>query len=294
MSGGPTARTRIYAVLGHPVDHSLSPTIQNAAFRACGRDALYVALDVPPERLGEALRGLHAAGVSGLNLTTPLKEAAWPHLAGATEEARRVRAVNTLRWEPAGWKGHATDGEGFGDWIGSLRVEVEGARVLLLGAGGAARSIAPWLASMKAAAIQILSRDGARARALERDLASMPATPATRGPAIRSGSLGDSPAADPGGAWDLLIRALASDAIGSDEARWWDTLRPDARVLELNYGARAQASRSRATRDGRPFEDGLGLLLHQGARSFEFWTGDRAPLDAMRAALRAASKSESE
>ena len=289
MSGGPTARTRVYAVLGHPVDHSLSPTMQNAAFRASGQDAAYVALDVPPERLGDALRGLHAAGVAGLNLTTPLKEAAWPYLAGASEEAARMRTVNTLRWERGGWMGHATDGEGFGDWIGALRVPVRGARVLLLGAGGAARSIAPWLLSMEPAAIQVLSRDGGHARALAEDVGSARAK-GTRGVAVRPGSFDDSPAIDPAGAFDLLIRALASDAIGAEEARWWDTLRPDAPALELNYGARAAASRSRAKRDGRPFEDGIGLLLHQGARSFEFWTGTAAPIGVMRAALRTASE----
>src|SRR5262249_46660543 len=147
MSGVPAAGTTVYAVLGHPVEHSLSPPMQNAAFRGTGRDALYVALDVLPERLSDTLRILHAAGVMGLNLTAPLKEAAWPHLAGATEEAERVRAVNTLRWEAGGWMGDATDGAGFGDWMAALRIRVEGARVLLLGAGGAARSIAPWLLS---------------------------------------------------------------------------------------------------------------------------------------------------
>jgi len=291
MSGGPTARPRLYAVLGHPVDHSLSPPMQNAAFRASGRNAAYVALDVPAERLGETLRRLHAEEMTGLNLTTPLKEVAWPHLAGATDEATRVRAVNTLRWEPGGWMGHATDGEGFGDWMAELRVPVKGARVVLLGAGGAARSIAPWLLTMEAAAIEILSRDGARASALGRDLASMLGTAAARSPAIRSGSLSDPPSGDHAGKWDLLIRALATETIGPEEARWWDTLQPDAHVLELNYGARADASRSRAKRDGWPFEDGLGLLLYQGARSFEFWTGERAPIEAMRKALEAASRS---
>ena len=283
MSSGPTAPTRVYAVLGHPVEHSLSPTMQNAAFRASGRDAVYVAIDVPPERLKETLRELHAAGVQGLNLTTPLKEAAWPHLCGATDEAAKVRAVNTLRWESEGWMGHATDGIGFGDWIGALRIPVRGARVLLLGAGGAARSIAPWLAAMDPSSIEIVSRDGDRARALERDLSALKAQESRV--AIRSASLRDRPAADPAGATELLIRAIASDAIEDEEARWWDTLRHGTTALELNYGARSQASRSHAERRGLSFHDGLGLLLHQGARSFEFWTGEPAPIDAMREAL---------
>lgn len=277
------AQTRVFAVLGHPVEHSLSPSMHNAAFRAAGTNAAYVALDVEPERLADVLKGLHAAGLSGLNLTAPHKEAAWPLVVGATPEAARSRAVNTLRRDASGWFGHATDGLGFAAWIGSLGVTLRGARVLLLGAGGAARSIAPVLASQEPAAVRVVSRDAARAHAVSEGLRVV-APPTIE---VSAGSLAEPAGAGGGRPWDLMVRALSSASIDAAEAAWWDRLDPKAPVLDLNYGARALKTRERAAAEDRRFEDGLGMLLHQGALSYEFWIGEPAPLDAMRAALQA-------
>src|SRR5689334_5425284 len=101
-------------------------------------NAVYVALEVPPLRLQQALEGLHAARVLGLNLTSPHKEAAYSLIRERTREAEEAKAVNTLRWEPSGWRGHATDGTGFLSWIEETRIDVSGRGVLVLGAGGAA------------------------------------------------------------------------------------------------------------------------------------------------------------
>jgi shikimate dehydrogenase len=283
----PAGQTRLYAVLGHPVDHSLSPLIQNAAFRAAKIDAAYVALDVPPGRLAEVLGELHAAGFSGLNLTAPHKEAARPLVVGATEEAKRSGAVNTLRREESGWLGHATDGPGFAAWIASLGIDVRGARVLLLGGGGAARSIAPALASLEPSAIRVVSRDGARARGVA-GLLRETAGPSTE---VTAAALAERSEKERGCPWDLLVRAFSSESVDAPEASWWEDLDPKARVLDLNYGARAVDTRKRAAAGHRRFEDGLGMLLHQGALSYEFWTGEPAPLEAMRAALPADTES---
>ena len=267
----------VYAVLGHPVAHSLSPAMQNAAFRAAGIDAVYLALDVEPGRLGESLGELHAAGVAGINLTAPHKEAAWAHVIGATPEAERTRAPNTLRSEAAGWMAHATDGPGFAAWAKELGITLEGARVLLLGAGGAARSLAPVLSALGVAAVEVVSRSGERAR----NLAAWAAESAGPRPSWTPAALGDSRSAP----WDLAIRALSVEEISEAEAAWWNQGLPGAPVLDLNYGSRAGATRARAEREGRRFEDGLGLLLQQGVLSFEFWTGRPAPIEAMREAL---------
>jgi shikimate dehydrogenase len=255
--------------------------MQNAAFQAAGIAAVYVALDVPPERLGESLRGLHAADVAGLNLTSPHKEAVWPHLSGATVEAERIRAANTLRREEKGWVGHATDGPGFRDWMKELGIDAAGAGVLLLGAGGAARSILPVLESLRPRSIAIVSRRAERAE----ELASGARRSLGKGTPVESAALEGSSAGGASPPWDLLIRALASDTIDRAERRWWNQLAQRATVIELNYGARAAASERLAASKGIRFEDGLGLLLHQGAHSFAFWTGATAPLDAMRKAL---------
>ena len=277
----PAGPTQLYAVLGHPVNHSLSPSMQNAAFRAVGIGAAYVALDVPPERLAEVLSELHAAGFSGLNLTAPHKEAAWALVQSTTDEAKRSGALNTLRRGESGWAGHATDGPGFAAWIAALGVALRGARVLLLGAGGAARSIAPVLASSEPAAIRVVSRDGGRARAVADEIRQ--GGGGRHAMEVTAAALTESK--ERGRGWDLLVRALSSTAVEAAEAPWWEQLDPSGLVLDLNYGPRAVATREKAAAGKHRFEDGLGMLLHQGALSFEYWTGKPAPLDAMRAAL---------
>jgi shikimate dehydrogenase len=276
--------TEIYGVLGHPVHHSLSPLIQNAAFRASGRNAVYLAMDVSPDRLGEALRGLHACGVTGLNLTSPHKEATLPFLAEATPAVERVGSANTLKRVGRGWLGHTTDGPGFVAWIRSLGLPLRGSRILILGAGGAARSLAPEIASLLPAAMGFVSRNGARAAALA-DAVREHAPSDTR---VTSSEMAGVAAAREGESWDVLVRAIASASVEASEGAWWERLAPQACVIELNYGERARESRAIAAQRGARFEDGRGLLLHQGALSFEFWTGVSAPVPAMKAALDAA------
>ena len=271
----------VYAVLGYPVAHSLSPTMQNAAFRAAGIDAVYLALEVAPERLAASLGELHAAGVAGLNLTAPHKEAAWSLAIGGTPEAERTRAPNTLRREPGGWTAHATDGLGFAAWVRDLGLALGGARVLLLGAGGAARSLVPTLAALGVAEVAVVSRNEERARVLTAWAAESAGGRASWLPA----ALADAGSAEKMGAWDIAIRAFAADAISESEDTGWARLGPGAPVLELNYGSRAAAARAKAGREGRRFEDGIGLLVRQGALSFEFWTGRAAPVEAMREAI---------
>jgi shikimate dehydrogenase len=273
--------TRVYAVIGHPVAHSLSPLMQNAAFAAAGRNAVYVAFDAPPAEFAGVLDGLRRAGIAGLNVTLPHKEEAARICAALTEEARAAGAANTLRREPDGWHGDATDGAGFAGWVSDLKIAIAGARVLLLGAGGAALSIAPRLARMEAGRICIVSRSGGRAQALVARLRLS----GVAGVELSARPLEDAAAAKREGPFDLLVRAVSAESVGDAESVWWVGLRPGAAVLDLNYGERAREVRGRSAREGHRFEDGLGLLLHQGARSYEFWTGEPAPLEAMRGAL---------
>lgn len=273
--------TRVYAVIGHPVAHSLSPRMQNAAFETAGRNAVYVAFDVPPADLERALEGLHRAGVAGLNVTLPHKEDAARACVSLTEEARAAGAANTLRRETEGWHGDATDGAGFRAWVSDLRIPIAGARVLLLGAGGAAASIAPRLAELEASRICVVSRSGGRAQSLVARLR----LGGVAGVGLSARPIDDAAAAKREAPFDLLVRAVSAESVGDAESQWWAALAPEAPVLDLNYGERARDPRGRAARESRRLEDGLGLLLHQGACSYEFWTGQSAPLEAMRAAL---------
>jgi shikimate dehydrogenase len=256
--------------------------MQNAAFRAAGRDAAYIALDILPGQLAQALDGLHEIGFAGLNVTLPHKEEAFTLVDSATPAARAAGAANTLRRAPQGWEGDATDGAGFLAWLDALGLRAPGARALLIGAGGAARSVAVALGERGPAEIRIVNRTPERAEsllALVRAAAPLArvATGAWAGPADREG------AAD--GGWDFIVRALASEEVVPEERRWWSGLKPGGALLDLNYGARAGAARTDARSAGFHYEDGLGLLLEQGALSFEFWTGTKAPRGAMRGAL---------
>jgi shikimate dehydrogenase len=271
--------TQVYAVLGDPVDHSQSPRIQNAAFQAAGMNAVYVALEVKAARLKEALGGLHAARVLGLNLTAPHKEAAYPLVRERTPDAEEAGAVNTLRWEPEGWSGHATDGTGFLAWVEEAKIDLSGRGVLVLGAGGAARAIVPKLLELGPETIRVASRTAEHALSLVRRAEKSPGK--TR---LHAAALGG----DTGGfAWNLLVRAISTGPVSTEEERWWDGHTPHAAVLDLNYGVRAAAARAHAEAQGLRYEDGSALLVHQGAASFEFWTGKKAPIAAMREAMSA-------
>jgi shikimate dehydrogenase len=259
--------------------------MQNAAFRAADIHARYEALEVPLERLDDALARLHREGVAGLNLTLPLKERGWTLVSTRTPEAERARAVNTLRREETGWVGHATDGLGFGAWIRELGVTIAGARVLLLGAGGAAASIAPVVLDQGPEALAIVSRTRERARGLADRLVG------EAGVSVSAGGFDSDPTEiERAGPFNVLVRALTAEDVAESEARIWRALEPRAPVLDLNYAERAERVRARCEKESHPFEDGLGLLLHQGALSFEFWTGRSAPIEAMREALQAAAR----
>jgi len=266
-----------YAVLGRPISHSLSPRIQNAAFEAAGIEARYDARDTGPDELASTLESLHREGYAGLNLTAPLKEVVWPHLRSATAEAEALRSVNTLKRVEAGWEGHATDGLGFSAWARETAFVPPRARILLLGAGGAARAVAPYLPTLGAAAVTVVARDASRAAAV------------TALGERRNGGTGWSAmaleATPESGPFDLLIRALSAPALVAGEDAWWNSLAVDAAIVDLNYGERAVAIGRAASASRRRYVDGLGLLLHQGALSFTYWTGRDAPLDAMRRAL---------
>ena len=138
MSG----KTGLLGVIGHPITHTLSPKMHNAAFAASGVDYVYVAMDVLPEDLPAAVSGLGAIGFRGFNVTMPHKEAILPLLDEVDEAARASGAVNTVVVEERELRGANTDGSGFVEACGESGVGFDGAKVLVVGAGGAAAAIA--------------------------------------------------------------------------------------------------------------------------------------------------------
>jgi shikimate dehydrogenase len=259
-------------VLGHPVAHSRSPAIQNAAFRAAGLDWRYVKLPVEPALFDETVRALPGSGYRGANVTIPHKPAALRVASTASPAARAIGAANTLTFADGAIAADNTDAGGLLD---ALDRPVAGARALVLGAGGAGRAAA-WALREAGARVSVWNRTAERARALAAELGVEGA---------------DAP--DPGGA-DVLVNATSvglDPALADTEALAALGLRAAAApplVVDLVYRAGGEPTPVSAwTRDcGAELVDGLEVLVRQGARSFTLWTGVEPPLEAMRAAAR--------
>lgn len=166
-----TARTKQCAVIGHPVEHSLSPVMQNAAMQALGLPWIYTAFHVKPEGLGAAVAGMKAMGLVGINVTIPHKETILPHLDEVDELAEAIGAVNTVHFHEGRAKGTNTDGYGFTQSVlADGEVEMAGATVLILGGGGAARGIAAGAASEGAKKVILANRTREKAERIAGDL----------------------------------------------------------------------------------------------------------------------------
>jgi shikimate dehydrogenase len=238
--------TTLVGLLGWPTSHSLSPSMQNAGFDALGLDWAYVPLPTPPEALGDAVRGLVATGFAGANVTIPHKEAIIPYCDEVDEVADRAGSVNTLVIRDGLVLGSSTDGEAV-----VSQIEPEGLRALVVGTGGASKAVA---AALRAA--------GADVMALGRRDEGWP------------------PSAD---GFDILVNATPV----KDEILVRP--HPGMQVVDLAYrpdGEPTVLVAAARELDCHPCVDGLDVLLAQGAASFERWTGEPAPLLAMRNALR--------
>jgi shikimate dehydrogenase len=270
MSGlgqGISGTTRLVGILGNPVSHSLSPAMQNAAFAAAGIGWAYVPLRVEGARLGDAVRGLVALDFAGANVTIPHKTAVLELCDEVDEVARRAASVNTLVVRDGRVLGSSTDGLAVTD-----AVEAAGARVLLLGAGGAARAVATALADAGAALVAVAARRTEGAAALVAHLsATFP------GLDVRAASWPPDTAEA-----TLLVNAtplkeeLVAQPVRAQQVVDLAYL-PDRRPTALVLAARAAGCRT--------IVDGLEVLVRQGAASFERWTGLPAPIEAMRAAV---------
>jgi shikimate dehydrogenase len=284
-----SGHTRVVGVIGDPVTHSLSPTLHNAAFEALGLDWVYVAFQVPRGRGADAVAAVPALGLAGLNVTMPHKE----DVAGAchelTADAAALRSVNTVVALPDGRTlGDSTDGPGFLDALADEAIGVAGQPVLVLGAGGAARAVVLALGRAGASVTVAARRPdaGASAAALAPNGRAVPlgalATPA-------SSPTGESPSAagavDPAG-FSLVVNATPLGMSGGDPLPVDPgALHAGQAVVDLVYHPADTPLLTAARAKGAVAVNGLGMLLHQAARSFTQWTGQPAPLDAMRAAV---------
>ncbi len=269
----PRASTRVFALLGDPVRHSLSPSFQNAALEAAGVDAVYVALRCGAGEFSGLLRGIALAGGGG-NVTLPHKERAVAALDDPSPAVLRTGACNTFWNEEGRVRGDNTDVEGFRRAL--LRLtggDMVPRRVLVIGAGGAARAACAGLLELEVEEIRLRNRTVARAEALARGMGD---------DRVRVEGEGE------GGCFDLVVNATRLGLEPDDPLPISPKeLAGAGGVLDLVYAPRgATPLVQEANRLGVPADDGLEMLLQQGVAAFERWTGREAPVAVMRAALR--------
>lgn len=271
-----TGRTALYGVLGHPVGHSRSPEMQNAAFAEAGLDAVYVALPVAPDRLGEAIAGAHALGFQGLNVTVPHKEGVLALCATVDPVAAAVGAVNTLRRAAQGWEGFNTDAPACLALVEAAGVG-RGARALLVGSGGAARAAA-WALLRAGAALRIAARRPEKAREVAEALAPGTAT----GVPIPCPVAWEDLAAELREA-DAVVNGTSVGLAGKPPELPGVAFREGQVAVDFVYGDTAFLRSARAA--GARLVTGEQLLVRQGALAFTLWTGRPAPEAAMTAAV---------
>lgn len=276
-------------VLGDPVAHSLSPQIQNAALKETGLDSGYARFHISAGELQSALELLPALDFIGVNLTVPHKIAALGLVPEVDETARQIGAINTIRIEGENLHGFNTDGAGFSRAIREeFSVDLRDLRVLVLGAGGAARAIAFQCAKENCERLIIANRDPEKAAKLAEELRPFFAGPRVLGPVPRLQSIALDEAAlrFQIANTDLLVNTTPLGLNRADRLPIpTRLLEPHLMVYDTIYSAGPTAFVSGAIDGGARAANGLSMLLHQGALSFEIWFDRKAPLEAMRKAL---------
>jgi shikimate dehydrogenase len=266
--------TTVVGVMGDPVAHSLSPLLQNAAFEEMGLDWVSVGFRVPPGSAEDALAGARALSLRGLSVTMPHKHAVYALLDTLTPIARRLEAVNCVSIDESGSRGDNTDGPGL---VAALRrghdFDPAGRRCLVLGAGGAARSVVAALADAGAAEVVVVNRTPERARTA----------------ALLAGSVGRVGEPRDARACQLVVNAtpvgMGTDSDGAGSAGTFpldpSLLGEGQVVVDLVYHPRITPWLDAARARSASVSNGIGMLVHQAALQLAIWTGEEPPLEAM-------------
>ena len=272
-----------YAVAGHPVEHSLSPLIHAAFARQTGEDMTYGLLPCPLDAFAATVRGFAAAGAGGCNVTVPFKFEAFGLAAVTTPRAHLAEACNTLRFDATGWLGDNTDGAGLlRDLQHNAGRSLQGARILLIGAGGAAAGCLGALLEGKAAAIVVANRTLDKAeRLVDRHRGPAVGAAASASTHLQAASLEAC-----GEAFDIVVNASASSLGEAPVPVAAKVLREGTLAVDLMYGAAAEPFIAWARRHGAEGRDGLGMLVEQAAEAFHVWRGVRPRTEDVLATLR--------
>jgi shikimate dehydrogenase len=270
------AATRLCAVFGSPIRHSASPAMHNAAFAALGLNWRYFAFEVDPKNLRAAIEGARAMGFAGLNLTVPHKLLAVEMVDELDVSAKTWGAVNTIKFENGHAIGFNTDADGLARSLSrDLRITLAGAKVLLLGAGGAGRTAALKLAAENVAELFLVNRTMSKAEEIAAEIKK-------QFPSVKVA------VGHPKASIDLLLNATSlglkpEDGSPLDENQF--SLKRARAVYDMIYQPAETKLLAAAKAAGCQTANGIGMLVGQGAKAFEIWTGQTAPVDVMRRAV---------
>jgi shikimate dehydrogenase len=274
-----SGKTLVCAVIGDPIEHSLSPAIQNAAFDALGLDFVYTAFKVKPSEVANAIAGVRAFGIVGLNVTMPHKETVIAHLDKIDETAKFLNSVNTIQNKNGKLYGYSTDGIGAFKALKENGVDPHGKRVLMLGAGAAARAIAYTLIQ-ETDELVVLNRTVSEAKELAETLKrrfGKKVVADSIKPDIIKEHMCDSQIllnTTSVGMKPNLSQSLIAPSI----------LKSELIVMDVVYNPVETKLAVDAKAAGAKVISGIEMLIYQGAASFEIWTGKQAPVQVMRKA----------
>ena len=270
-----TGQTRLVGVIGDPVRHSMSPALLNAAFRAAGLDYRVLAMPVNHGDAAAAVAGMRSLGIEGCSVTMPHKADVIAHLDDCSKTATTLNAVNCIRRDGKKLIGENTDGSGFLRGLADdTGLDPEGKQCVVIGAGGAARAVVVALARAGAAQVTVVNRSRGSAETAA----------ALAGPIGQVGTSVVVPEAD------LVVQATPVGMHNDDPSAVDGSLfRPGQVLVDLVYFPSTTSTMEAAHRAGSQVTNGLSMLIHQAAVSFEHWTGVKADIEIMRAAAVAAS-----
>ncbi|MGK7933293.1 MAG: shikimate dehydrogenase [Microcystaceae cyanobacterium] len=278
-----TGKTQLLGIIGHPVSHSLSPVMQNAAIAVLGLDYIYLPFPIEPSRLEDGLKGFQAMGLRGFNATIPHKQTIIPYLSEISQEAQLVGAVNTVKWTEQGWYGTNTDVEGFLAPLKTLKQSWQQITPVILGNGGAARAVVVGCWQLGCPEIHVVGRNAQKLKTFWQSWQQTPLKDAVKCHnwenlsgllsqtklLVNTTPVGMSPNTDETPVTEEIMKQLSNNAIAYD----------------LIYNPSPTLFLQMAQQQGAIVIDGLEMLVQQGAKALELWLEQPVSVNTMRTAL---------
>lgn len=268
-------RTKIYGVIGNPVEHSFSPGMHTIALQELGINAVYLPFLISEDQLPHLLDAFSLTRVQGFNITLPFKEKIIPFLDSLSEEAKMLQSVNTVKKTDGGWRGYNTDGSGFIRSLAASDISVSGKNILIMGAGGAAKSIAISIAMAGAYEITILNRTQDKANALATMISQISSSTQVSTSTPRAHKI------------DIAINATSMGMKDDRSPLADDLIKRSKQIIDIIYNPAQTTLLKKAAALSIPCMNGMDMLLYQGVEAFEIWTDQKAPAELMRKSLMA-------